>query len=213
MSQKRSSGSAEISDVNWPSFWDIAYQHGDHRDYWEPPTTPTELVAMVAAGVIAAHQTVLDVGCGSGVEAVYLARQGCRVIGVDASAPALACARSRAEAVGVEVDWRQASVHDLPLDDHRVDAVIDRGCFHIIACTRRDSYAAEVARVLRPGGVLILRGAAEDDEEAGVVGVDAAQLDSLFPTPIFERGPVQPLVLVARAEKLAGHLVVLRKRG
>ena len=213
LNPKRSADVDGNRELEWPSFWDVAYAHGDHRDYWEPPTTPTELVSMVADGVIAAGHTVLDMGCGSGVEAVYLARQGCRVIGVDASAPALACARTLAESNGVEVDWRRASVFDVPLDDHHVDVVIDRGCFHVIPRARRAAYAAEVARVLRPGGIVLLRGAAEDDEDAGVVGIDVARLDSLFPAPTFERAHARPLALVARSEVLAGRLVLLRKQG
>ncbi len=199
--------------MTWPSFWDVAYHHGDHRDYWEPLAPPVELVTLLAAGVIRPGQAVLDVGCGSGVESVFLARNGCRVVGVDASMPALGLARSQALASEVAVDWCRSDVRKLPVASAVVDVVIDRGCLHVIARRARPIYAGEVTRVLRPGGVVLLRGAMRDDDDAGVVGMDEAELDRLFPPSIFTRGPMVSSDLHARAETLAGYLAVLRKRG
>jgi SAM-dependent methyltransferase len=184
---------------------------------------PAELAAVVAAGLVPlgteggggaerAAGRVLDVGCGAGVEAIYLAGLGLEVIGVDSSREALRRARERADEAGVEVDWRLESVYRLPVDDAWADLVLDRGCLHGIDREDRPDYAREIERVLRSGGRLLLRGAREDDEERGLVGIGAEELDRLFPAARFTRGPVAPITLHARADALPAVLVLVRKR-
>lgn len=194
------------------SFWDRAYRDGSHIEHWDPPEVPPELATVVAAEPIPDGAIALDIGCGAGVEAVYLAEQGFRVVGLDASPPALERARRRATVAGVEVHWRLADALDLPLADAVIDLAVDRGCFHVLAREDRPRYAREVARVLRPGGRFLLRGAREEDEELGVFDFDAAELDALFPAERFRRGPVRAMELVAPAGNLRAHRVLLRKR-
>lgn len=207
------------------SFWDRCYRDGSHREHWEAPTVPPELVELVEATAprgAADPATALDLGCGTGLEAVFLARNGHRVIAVDTSVTALALARERAVETGVEVRWSLGSALDLPLDDGSVDLVTDRGCFHIFEPEDRPEYAAEVSRVLRPGGRFLLRGARDDDEEAGLfglngsgskmAGLDAVGLDDLFPPHRFHRGPLIATELAAPAGNLPAYRVLLQRR-
>ena len=194
------------------SFWDRAYRDGSYLEHWEAPEVPPELAALVASGDLPAGATALDVGCGSGLEAVFLARAGLRVIGVDSSRPGLELARERARAAGVELELRPGSALALPVESASIDLVLDRGCLHGIDREDRPAYATEIARVLRPGGRILLRGAREDDEDQGVLGFDAAELDALFPAPAFTRGPIEPIELEARAGSLPGSLALLTRR-
>lgn len=194
------------------SFWDLAYRHGDHVDHWEPRHPPQELVAILASEMISPGGDVLDVGCGGGREAIFLAQCGYRTIGVDNSREALKIARRRSEAAGIEVDWRRGDALDLPISASSIDFVTDRGCFHVIDRESRRDYARELDRVLRHGGTILLRGAARDDEEAGLVGVDADEVDRSFPPLRFDRGPLVPIVLEAPAGDVEGKLVILQKR-
>ena len=166
---------------------------------------------MVAAKQIPAGGTVLDVGCGAGAEAIFLAGLGFRTIGVDSSVEAIELARRRALESGVEVDFRVADATGLPLADESVDFAMDRGCFHVIDRDLRRDYARELHRVLRRGASFLLRGAAIDDDEEGVIAVDVEEIDRVFIRRKFSRGPVVPLAMVARSGVLECHLVVLKR--
>ena len=193
-------------------FWDLAYRDGDHLEHWEPLEVPTELNDAVASGLVRRGQTALDIGCGAGSEAVFLASEGIAVIGVDASPVALEIARRRSEEANVIVDWRQGDAVHLPVRDNAVDFALDRGCFHIISRRRRRRYAREVARVLRPGGALLLRGAREDDEEAGLIGLDRSEIERLFGSRGFDCGPLSPMTIRARSGELKAVKVVLTRQ-
>lgn len=202
----------DILTADIDNFWDVAYREGDYLEHWESPHPPLELAAVIAAGLVPCGATVLDVGCGAGRETIFLAQCGFRAIGVDFSREALKIARRRAEASALAVEWRLGNVLELPLGDGAVDFVTDRGCFHVIPRRDRRRFAREIDRVLRPGGAILLRGAARDDEEAGLVAVDAEEIDRSFIAARFERGPLVPIVLAAPAEALEAKLVLLRKR-
>jgi len=191
------------------SFWDCAYREGGHLDHWEPPAVPPELVAALASGLVRSDQSALDVGCGTGAEAVFLAAAGLAVLGVDSSPVALELAAQRAEAAAVKIEWRLGDATRLPVRDNSVDLVLDRGCFHVVARRRRRLYAKEIARVLRPGGTLLLRGARADDEEMGLIGITRREATRLFQARGFAVTSFSPLTMAARAGDLAAVQVVL----
>jgi ubiquinone/menaquinone biosynthesis C-methylase UbiE len=194
------------------SFWDEAYRSEDYLQHWEYAHPSQELVAAVACGLAPAGGTALDIGCGTGREAIFLARCKLRVIGVDFSAEGLAIARRNALAAGAQVDWRQGSALALPVDAACVDFANDRGCFHVVARADRPQYAAEVHRILKPGGCLLLRGAGADAAEENFVKVDEAEIDHYFDSRRFAHGPVLPLLMLSDAGVLEGNIVVLKKR-
>ncbi|MFK7696617.1 class I SAM-dependent methyltransferase [Paenibacillus sp. HJGM_3] len=195
--------------------WDEVYTSGNFRDYWDLPYPSQELVAFVASMDLPSNIAALDVGCGAGSEAIFLAQRGYRVIGVDLSAAALNIARERANKAEVQVDWRQGDALKMPLENRCVDMVNDRGCFHTIAEENRGRYAEEVARVLKPGGVMLLRGCREKAEEGHFVLVTEQSVDQHF-SRYFKRGPVLPIQMTVgkgySEEGMKGNLVVLKRK-
>lgn len=115
---------------------------------------------------------VLELGCGPGRNAVWLAQQGCRVDALDLSPAALAWGRERAAAAGVEVAFHQADVLAWTGPDGGYDLVYDSGCFHHLPPHRRLSYRELLRRTLRPGGAFGLACFA-----AGRMGTEAPDLD------------------------------------
>jgi len=95
---------------------------------------------------------VLELGCGHGRNALYLAGQGCQVDAVDFSQKAIAWARDRAGAAGLTVNFMCCSVFDLPGPERPYDFVYDCGGFHHLPPHRRESYVQLVTNSLVPGG-------------------------------------------------------------
>ena len=96
---------------------------------------------------------VADLGCGTGALSATLAPFVRQVIAVDASAAMLAAARRRLDGA-TNVDIRQGQVESLPIDAAQVDAVVMSLVLHYIAEPAKA--LGEAARVLRPGGHLIV---------------------------------------------------------
>jgi arsenite methyltransferase len=96
---------------------------------------------------------VLDVGCGAGATASYLAKAyGCRVVGVDLREAMVILSAERAQKQGVAglVEFRVADVQDLPFDDATFDAVLCESVATFIEDKRR--VVDELVRVVKPGG-------------------------------------------------------------
>lgn len=96
---------------------------------------------------------VLDIGCGLGRTASYLAKTyGCRVVGVDLSQDMVDRSRERARKEGVEdrVVFRVADAQNLPFEDETFDAVIGESVTLFVA--DKPQAASEYVRVTKPGG-------------------------------------------------------------
>lgn len=109
------------------------------------------LIAWFSEGLLGAGR-VLELGCGHGRNAVYLASRGCSVDAVDFSAEAISWARERARQAGVAVEFQCCSIFDATFTAGSYDLVYDSGCFHHLPPHRRQDYAALVHRALKPGG-------------------------------------------------------------
>jgi SAM-dependent methyltransferase len=101
---------------------------------------------------VAAGDEVLDVACGTGNAAIPAAATGAHVVGVDLTPELFAAARTRAEQAQVAVDWIEGDAEQLPFDDASFDVVVST--FGVMFAPRHETAAAELVRVLRPGGRL-----------------------------------------------------------
>lgn len=95
---------------------------------------------------------VLELGCGHGRNALYLASRGCRVDAVDFSAQAIDWAKERARPAAATVHFQHCSIFDATFTEGRYDLVYDCGCFHHLPPHRRQDYVDLVGRALRQGG-------------------------------------------------------------
>lgn len=140
----------------------LAPAHGKHgwNTFYEDRAKPCaffgnapdeSLSGWVHDGLLRPSRAV-ELGCGNGRNAIFLARQGFSVHAVDYSKTAVDWARERIAEAGVAVSLRQQSVFDLQLEPGTCDLVYDSGCFHHIPPHRRRQYVDLVVSLLKPGG-------------------------------------------------------------
>jgi SAM-dependent methyltransferase len=100
----------------------------------------------------------LDIGCGTGDNAIYLARNGWQVTGVDYVDKPLADARTKAAKAGVSADFVRADATKLGAAGIGTDfgLIVDSGCLHGMSDADRDAYASEVTTLAAPGGRLVI---------------------------------------------------------
>jgi SAM-dependent methyltransferase len=138
----------EASD-DW---WEAVYI--DDSAPWDIGRPQPAWSRLAAEGEI--ESPVLDSGCGTGEHALLLASRGHEVVGIDLSENAIARAREKAEARGVQVDFRVGDVLHLDRLGREFATVIDSGVFHVFDDDDRARYVRSLASVLRDGGVLHL---------------------------------------------------------
>lgn len=191
--------------------WEAEYDAGGHLSKWDYAWPTPDLVAAAAALELGAGTRALDLGCGTGADAIYLASKGMTVSAIDLSASALRSARARARVTRDRVVFCQANVLALPLPDQSIDFIADRGCLHSLPVQHWPVYAAEVARVLRPRGHCLIRGARQD---AGghFTALSRDSITAAFGTEVFEHLASEPIQLCISRLHLPAMLVLLKKR-
>ena len=121
---------------------------------WDTKAPKENVIAWQDAGLV--HGDVLDIGCGLGDNAIYLAGHGHPVTGLDISPTALITAERRALDAGVPVRFAVADATTLDGYTEAFDTVVDSGCYHCLDDDGRARYAVAVHRATRPGGTLLL---------------------------------------------------------
>ncbi|KKI91320.1 methyltransferase [Bacillus sp. SA1-12] len=110
---------------------------------------------------------VLELGCGPGRNAIYIAEKGCTVDAVDLSQETLKWGKERAAEKNVSVNFINENIFDLQIEEGTFDIVYDSGCFHHIAPHRRMSYIQLVRRALKPNGFFAIACFAQGGEFGG----------------------------------------------
>lgn len=119
-----------------------------HRE--DPPALLEQAVAHTPT-----RGRVLDLGCGEGVYATWLAQQGFAVTAIDFVPAAIDAARARAEAAGVAVDLHLGDVVEhAPGEPYEI--VLDSGCLHHLPKAKVAAYRKRLDEWLAPGGSFVL---------------------------------------------------------
>lgn len=137
--------------------WDQIYLSPDARVPVNPSTLVLETTANLKPGV------ALDVGMGNGRNAIYLARKGWKVTGVDISPAAVKQAHEEAAKLKVEFDARAGDIDHMDLGRDRYDLIL---CMYIHMVPIKN--ARRLMESLKPGGLLIVEGHHADVQALGL---------------------------------------------
>jgi len=126
---------------------------------------------------------VLDVAAGNGMASLAAARRWCEVTSTDYVPALLERGRARAEAEGMEIEFREADAENLPFADNSFDSVIST--FGVMFTPNQDKAAAELLRVCKPKGSIGLANWTPD----GFIGQVFKTLGKYLPPPAGAKSP------------------------
>ena len=175
--------------------WEDAYKTVPPWDVGRPQPAFVELVRIGELN----KGNILDVGCGTGENALYLAEKGFAATGVDLTSRAIAAARGKAAERKLKVNFRIGNALSLDFKDGVFDNVIDSGLFHTFPDEDRPVYAREIARVLALSGkyFMLCFSDKEPTNWGGPRRVTRKEIESTF-SPLFKINYIREVLFATR---------------
>ena len=150
---------------------------------WEHREPPVPLVDLVEGPHALPPGDMLDIGCGTGHDAIYCARHGWTVTGVDVVGRAVETARRNAGQAGESVRFLHADIASPGTIDLGAGytLLLDGGCLHGLPDEPLRRAAATITDVAKPGAVLLMFAFAPGRRGPAPRGLDPARIPALFP--------------------------------
>ncbi|QEH37972.1 Mg-protoporphyrin IX methyl transferase [Aquisphaera giovannonii] len=126
------------------------------RPPWDIPGPQPALVELAEAEAGAVRSPVLDAGCGTGENALFLASRGHDVLGLDYVEAAIEKARAKAADRGGSARFEVGSALELDRLGATFETVIDCGLFHTFDDDQRRAYVESLRAAVRPGGLYVM---------------------------------------------------------
>jgi SAM-dependent methyltransferase len=122
------------------------------------PIPDSRLVELVEGPGAIAPGRALDLGCGKGRNAIYLAQRGWEVVAIDLAEYAVEAARRRASAAAASVRFIWGDVTKLPEYDigDGFSLIVDVGCYQALPASEQAAYTATVTRIAAPEATLLM---------------------------------------------------------
>lgn len=143
---------------------------------WDTNISPPELVDFIQK-----HPAgkALDLGCGTGTNAITLARHGWQVTGVDFVGSAIRKARRKAQQAGVQVEFFTGDVTNLEHINTSYDLVLDIGCFHTLPTEKKVKYLKNILRLVSPQGIYLLYAFINSSSDNNLPGLTFSDLQNI----------------------------------
>jgi ubiquinone/menaquinone biosynthesis C-methylase UbiE len=144
---------------------------------WDTGVSPPELLDFIQN-----HEPgrAIDIGCGTGTNAITLATAGWKVTGVDFAPRAIKLARQKVNTAGVQVELLVRDATRLQGIDGPFDLAFDLGCFHGIAPQGRAKYLEQLHRILAPGGFWLMYGFLKTEPDESGTGLAEWDVDQIL---------------------------------
>jgi ubiquinone/menaquinone biosynthesis C-methylase UbiE len=197
-----------MADKAW---WDEVYRGAGEEIPWDIGVPSEQLIEALERGEVVQGRA-LDVCCGTGTEAIYLAENGFNVSAVDVSGEAVKIARKKARRAGARVGFVVASVLEMPFHSGVFGFVNDRGCFHVFPPGQRKAFAMEVCRVMAKGGLYLMRCFSEKEPGRwGPYRISKQEIADTF-SGLFKIIRIRDVELRGRTGSHRGYECLMRKR-
>ena len=165
---------------NWIR-WTYRLRYWRSQTPWDTNITPPEVIAFLESSE---PGRAIDIGCGTGTNAIKMARFGWRVTGVDFVPSAIRKARRKARKAGLSIDFRLADATDLKDIDGPFEYALDIGCLFSIDEPGQGRYASGLARLVNSGGNYMLYAWLPRVRQGKRYGLAQNDVEDLF-TPAF----------------------------
>ncbi|MFO7964017.1 MAG: class I SAM-dependent methyltransferase [Desulfobacterales bacterium] len=150
---------------------------------WDTEVTPPEVIEFMEN---TPPGKALDLGCGTGTNAITLALRGWEVTGVDFVGKAIRTARKKAAKAGLDIEFHVADVTDLSFLNGTYDYVLDIGCLFTLEGEDRIRYARNLKRLMKPNGVFMLYAWLPRPRKKTTWGIAPEEVDALLKPDFIE---------------------------
>ena len=187
-------------------FFDDMYRKGPPWEVGHPQSAFVELMSNNELVVGKA----LDIGCGTGENAIFLAQNGFSVVGIDLIPSAIEKAKQKARKLGVAIDFSVGDALHLRFPADEFDSVIDSGVFHIFDDKSRRVYIDQIAKVLRPDGgyFMLCFSEKEPTDWGGPRRVSKEEIEEVL-APNFEVNFIHETILESNIHESGGGLAYI----
>lgn len=157
-------------------FYNFAYFRNPR---WDTGISPPELMEFIAT-----HPPgkALDIGCGSGTNAITLTQHGWQVVGIDFIPYAIFRARSKADRAKLEIKFLVANASRLKNIGEPFDLILDIGCFHSLEDSEKIRYIHNLKHLLAAGGFFLLYTFIKNqaDSKSGITEQYTRKIDTIL---------------------------------
>ncbi|MCI0477855.1 MAG: methyltransferase domain-containing protein [Anaerolineales bacterium] len=155
------------------------WQYLTGKTPWDTNITPPELVQLIEHEHFPRGRA-LELGCGTGTNALYLAQRGFQVVGIDFASRAINAAKRKAKAAHAQIEFRCADVLAPGTFPQSFDLILDIGCFHALDAAARPRYVYNARQWTHSGAILLMYAFFPRDMHGRLLGITRDEMEKLF---------------------------------
>ena len=177
---------------------------------WDVGQPEDALVEFIDSSVVKPCR-VLEIGCGNGNDAIFLAKKGFDVTAIDISKRAIEIAKERAKKANVKCNFIAEDATNLKSVSGKFDFVYDRACFHFIPEQKRGEYVQTVKKFLINGGYFFLIVSSDKDTVKGPYQFSKEDIEKIFGND-FDIIDIQLVTLKQHKENPTPYVCTMKRK-
>lgn len=188
--------------------WEKVYE--DKATPWDVYEPEDALVKLIKDGFVKPCR-VLEIGCGHGNDAIFLAKNGFDVSAIDISKKAIETAKRRAKKANAKCKFLIEDITKLKSLSGNFDFVYDRACFHFIPKDKRDNYLKNLKKLLIRDGWFVLIVSSDKETPKGPYQFSKKDINQIFGKD-FDIKEIRMITLKQHKEKPKPYLCIMKRK-